>query len=194
MNHDNLLPAHICCGTNWTCLRVRRDSGMHDTIPGIGLDEFDPISIVERVARERAWEFDRMSDDQINVLHEGMWRNYGLTLVWLNFDETLRIACTFDIEPPESRVPELQKLVTLVNDRFWSGSFSLWQEESVMVFRYGLLLNGEIGPTQGQVEAMVTRSIDACERFYPAFQVVCLSDRSPREALSIAISETYGRA
>jgi hypothetical protein len=34
----------------------------------------------------------------------------------------------------------------------------------------------------------------ACERFYPAFQLVAWSDHTPQAALKVAIAEAYGRA
>jgi hypothetical protein len=33
-----------------------------------------------------------------------------------------------------------------------------------------------------------------CERFYPAFQLVGWGDRTPADALQVAIAEAYGRA
>ena len=35
---------------------------------------------------------------------------------------------------------------------------------------------------------------EASERFYPAFQLVSWADKSPAEAMKVAIAEAYGRA
>ncbi len=34
----------------------------------------------------------------------------------------------------------------------------------------------------------------AAERFYPAFQMAAWSDKTPAQAMNVAIAEAYGRA
>jgi hypothetical protein len=34
----------------------------------------------------------------------------------------------------------------------------------------------------------------SAERYYPAFQLLIWGDRSPKDALQVAIAEAYGRA
>ena len=58
-------------------------------------DDLHPIDIVETLAESHAWEFDRITDDQIAMSVEGQWRTYSLTLAWSAIDETLRLICTF---------------------------------------------------------------------------------------------------
>jgi hypothetical protein len=41
---------------------------------------------------------------------------------------------------------------------------------------------------------MIGAAIASCERFYPAIQLVTWAERSPKDAVQIAISEAYGRA
>jgi hypothetical protein len=36
--------------------------------------------------------------------------------------------------------------------------------------------------------------VAAAERFYPAFQLVAWAERSPKDAMDVAIREAYGRA
>ena len=67
-------------------------------------DELDPIDIVEHLAEYHDWEFDRVAEDQIAMMVQGQWRNYSLTLAWSPRDETLRLICTFEMEPPEDRL------------------------------------------------------------------------------------------
>ena len=38
---------------------------------------------------------------------EGQWRTYSITLAWSAYDETLRLICTFEMEPPAERLGEL---------------------------------------------------------------------------------------
>ena len=70
-------------------------------------DDIHPIDIVEDLAAHHDWEFDRISDEQIAMAVEGQWRTYQVTLAWSAYDETLRLICTFEMEPPEDKLPAL---------------------------------------------------------------------------------------
>lgn len=157
-------------------------------------DDTHPIDIVETLAEHHAWEFDRVTDDQIAMAVEGQWRTYSLTLAWSGRDETLRLICTFEMEPPENRLPELLALLNRVNDECWCGAFTFWSEQRLMVWRYGLVLTGGQGACPEQIDRMIAAAVGAAERFYPAFQLVGWGDRSPEEAMQVAIAEAYGRA
>ncbi len=158
------------------------------------LDDMHPIDIVEDIAAHHAWEFDRVTDDQIAMAVEGQWRTYSLTLAWSAQDETLRLICTFEMEPPEARLPQLFDLLNRCNDMVWTGGFTYWADQKLMVWRYGLCLAG--GQTVGaeQIDRLISAAVMAAERFYPAFQLVAWGDRTPVDALKVAIAEAYGRA
>lgn len=157
-------------------------------------DEIHPIDIVETVAEHHAWDFDRMGDDQIAMAVEGQWRTYSLTLAWSGQDETLRLICTFEMDPPAARMPALLETVNLANDQVWTGAFSYWQAQRLMVWRYGLLLSGGQVAGPEQINHMISAAISAAERFYPAFQLVSWGNDTPQSALKVAIAEAYGRA
>lgn len=156
--------------------------------------EIHPIDMVESLAAECEWEFDRVGEDQISMAIEGAWRIYSLNLAWSSYDDMLRLVCTFELTPPEERMDEMLELINLANDKVWCGSFTLWPEHKLMAFRYGLTLAGGATATPEQIEAMVLTAIGYAERFYPAFQLVGWSNQSPEEALNIAIEEAYGTA
>lgn len=157
-------------------------------------DEVHPIDIVESLAERRDWDFDRVGEDQIAMAVEGAWRTYSITLAWSGHDEMLRLICSFEMDPPEERRAELARLAGKANDLIWSGSFNLWEDQQLMVFRYGLLLSGGAVATGAQIDSMVRGAVQAAERFYPAFQLVAWGDDSAETALSIALSEAVGRA
>lgn len=157
-------------------------------------EDLHPIDIVETLAEHRDWDFDRVAEDQIAMAVEGAWRSYSLSLAWSGHEEVLRLICTFDMDPPEDRVPELLVLMDRANDRLWTGTFTLWPEQKMMIYRYGLTLCGGASATAAQIDYMLRGAVSCCERFYPAFQLVCWDDTPAEEALGIAISEAYGRA
>lgn len=156
--------------------------------------EIHPIDMVETLAANRDWDFDRIGDDQIAMVVEGAWRTYSITLAWSDYDETLRMICTFEMQPPQERHSALYETLNLTNEQCWSGGFSFWKDQGLMVYRYGLVLNGVMGASELQIERMLQTAVASSERFYPAFQLVCWGDEAPEAALSVAISEAYGRA
>ncbi len=164
----------------------------HDPIIDSG--EIHPIDIVESLAAHRDWDFDRLADDQIAMAVEGQWRSYSLTLAWSARESVLRLICTFDLDPPEARLPVLYETLNLVNDEVWDGGFTFWPAQRLMVWRYGLVLAGEAIAGPEQIDHMIGTATAACERFYPAFQLAAWGEATAAEALDIAIAEAYGRA
>ncbi|MFN3825947.1 MAG: YbjN domain-containing protein [Pseudorhodobacter sp.] len=157
-------------------------------------DDIHPIDIVETLAEHHAWDFDRMGEDQIAMAVEGQWRTYSLTLAWSDADETLRLICTFEMEPPEERLPQLYDLLNRCNDMVWTGGFTWWADQKLMVWRYGLCLAGGQMAGPEQIDRLISGAIMAAERFYPAFQLATWGDHTPAEAMKVAIAEAYGRA
>ncbi|MCG7622879.1 MULTISPECIES: YbjN domain-containing protein [unclassified Epibacterium] len=157
-------------------------------------DDLHPIDIVENLASHHDWDFDRIADDQIAMAVEGQWRTYSLTLAWSDYDETLRLVCSFEMEPPAAKVPQLYELINHMNDQCWAGAFSYWPEHKLMLYRYGLVLSGGQMATPEQVDAIVQAAVGNCERYYPAIQLMVWGERPAKEAMQVAIAEAYGRA
>lgn len=156
--------------------------------------EIHPIDMAETLAEHHAWDFDRVADDQIAMAIEGDWRVYSLTLAWSDYDETLRMVCSFDMDPPQERLPALFETMNGANDMCWTGAFAWWPEQKLMTYRYGLMLNGGAVAGPEQIDRLVAAAVGASERFYPAFQLACWGAETPAEALGVAIAEAYGRA
>ena len=157
-------------------------------------ENLHPIDIVETLAEQYKWDFDRFADDQIAMAVEGQWRSYSVTLAWSNFDETLKMICTFEMEPPVTQLPGLYELLNLVNDQCWAGAFNFWTEQGLMVYRYGLVLSGGQYASTEQIDTLITNAVSSSERYYPAVQLVVYGNKSPKSALQVAIAEAYGRA
>ncbi len=160
------------------------------------LDQGDihPIDIVESLAEHHEWDFDRVTDDQIAMSVEGQWRTYSITLAWSARDETLRLICTFEMDPPEGRTAALYELLSRANDMVWTGAFTWWSEQKLMVWRYGLLLSGGQIAAPEQIDQLITSAVTAAERFYPAFQLATWGQEPPERALGVALTDCYGRA
>lgn len=157
-------------------------------------EDLHPIDIVESLAEERSWDFDRIGDDQIAMAIEGTWKTYSVTLAFSAQDESLRLICAFEMDPPEDRVADLYVAMGKANDRLWSGAFTLWRDQELMAYRYSLNLAGAAQASSAQINDMVRCAVATAERYYPAFQLVAHDGETPEKALGIAMSEAYGRA
>ncbi len=153
----------------------------------------NPIDLVEQIATRNDWACDRSSDDELTLIVAGQWSDYNVSLNWRGDLETLHIASAFDAKIPENRLNEVYRLVAQINEQLWLGHFDVWIQEGLIMFRQGLMLNGALA-TAGQCEALLRAALEACERYYQAFQFVVWAGKESRDALASTMFETEGRA
>ena len=154
----------------------------------------NPLDLIERLAALNNWSFDRDSDDELSVAVTGGWSDYHVAITWLEEVEAIHVACAFDLKVPERRRGEVLQLVSLVNEQLWLGHFDLWSSENVVMYRHALLLSGGDDPTDEQAAALIKAAIDACERYFQAFQFVVWAGKTAREGLEGSMLETVGEA
>jgi hypothetical protein len=153
----------------------------------------NPISLLEQIAGSNDWAFDRGSEDELTLNVAGVWTDYHVSLNWRLDLETLHIACAFDAKIPDNRLAEVYRLVAQINEQLWVGHFDVWTQEGLVMFRQGLMLNGALA-TPHQCEALLRAALEACERYYQAFQFVVWAGKDSREALASTMFETEGQA
>ena len=154
----------------------------------------NPLDLIERLAALNNWSFDRDSDDELSVAVTGGWSDYHVAITWLEEVEAIHVACAFDLKVPERRRGEVLQLVSLVNEQLWVGHFDLWSSENVVMYRHALLLSGGAEPTDEQAAALIKAAIDACERYFQAFQFVVWAGKTAKEGLEGSLLETVGEA
>ncbi len=154
----------------------------------------NPLEVVEQMAAGNNWPFERSGEDEIALVVTGRWTNYQVSFTWMSDIEALHLACAFDIRVPELRLPDVQQLVALINEQLWIGHFDVWMQNGMVMFRHALILAGGIAASGSQCEAVFGCALDACERYFPAFQFVVWAGKSAREAMESAMFETSGEA
>jgi hypothetical protein len=154
----------------------------------------NPLEVVERVASANDWSFERAGDDEITILVRGKWTDYQVSYTWMHDIEALHLACAFEFKVAERVRSETQQLIAMVNEQLWVGHFDLWPQDGLVMYRHALVLAGGMEASSGQCEAMLGIGLDACERYYPAFQFVVWAGKPAREALDAAMFETAGEA
>ena len=159
-----------------------------------GERQLNPVDVVERVAALNEWSFERAGDDEITISITGRWTGYQVAFTWMDDIEALHLACAFDLKVPERRRPEVLALISQVNEQMWVGHFDLWSQDGVVMFRHALVLAGGVEASGRQCEVLLDAAIDACERYYQAFQFVVWAGTGAREAMDAAVFETHGEA
>jgi len=154
----------------------------------------NPVDLIERLALNRQWSFDREEDDEISIVVAGSWSDYNIAFTWLPDIEALHLACAFDLKIPSSRLNEALALISMINEQLWIGHFDVWPKDGVVMFRHALLLAGGAVVNSRQCESALSSAVNACERYYQAFQFVIWAGKSGREALDTTMMETQGQA
>ncbi len=153
-----------------------------------------PLDVIEQVVVAREWMFDRNADSEMAARVPGSWCDYSMYFSWNEAIGALHFSLAFDLRVPGKRTAAARELLAMINERMWLGHFCIWENEGQPVFRHVLPLRGAAGATAGQVEDMVEVGIDECERFFPAFQYVAWSGKSPSDAMAAAMIDTVGEA
>jgi hypothetical protein len=159
-----------------------------------GERRLNPVDVVERLAALNEWTFERAGDDEITISIDGRWTSYQAAFTWMDDIEALHLACAFDLKVPERRRTEVLALIGQVNEQMWVGHFDLWSQDGVVMFRHSLVLAGGVEASGRQCEVVLDAAIEACERYYQAFQFVVWAGTGAREAMDAAVFETAGEA
>ena len=154
---------------------------------------YNPVDLIEQVAQTHEWACERTNEDELTLNVAGTWADYHVSLNWRTDLESLHIACAFEFKVPDNRLAEVYRLIAQINEQMWLGHFDLWTHEGLIMFRHGLMLNGTVA-TPEQCEALLRAGLEACERYYQAFQFVVWAGKDSRSALSSAMFETHGQA
>ncbi|MFP5076684.1 YbjN domain-containing protein [Rhizobium sp. YIM 134829] len=154
----------------------------------------NPVDMIEFVAANNDWSFERSGEDEIAMTVEGRCADYHVSFAWMEEFEALHLSCAFDMKIPDSRANEAIRLLSHINGQVLMGHFDLWRQEDVVIFRQSLLLSGGAEPTNRQVEVLLSSALDACESYFQAFQFVVWSGMAAEAAVEAALFETVGEA
>lgn len=153
----------------------------------------NPIDVLESIATSQNWPFDRSAEDELSLTVTGSWCDYDLSFTWRDDLNGLHLACAFDLKIKGGKLNDVHDLLARINEQMWLGHFDIWKDEGVVLFRHGLLLGtGDASPEQ--CEMLLSLAIEACERYYPAFQFVLWAGQSAEDAMAACMFETHGSA
>ncbi len=156
-------------------------------------ESINPIEVLQAVALKNGWPFEEHGGDEVILSVHGRYTDYRVFFTWMQPLEVFHVACVFDLDVPEPRRIELQRLVASINEQLWFGHFDLWTPDGTVLFRQALLLVGGVTASAHQCEVLLGTALDSCERYFPAFQWV-LVDKSANDAIAAVSVEIAGEA
>ena len=60
----------------------------------------NPLAVVEDIAADNNWSFERSGEDEVTIVSKGDWTDYQLSFTWMTEIEALHLACAFDMKIP----------------------------------------------------------------------------------------------
>jgi hypothetical protein len=157
-------------------------------------EEAPPVDMLAAFFEARGWSVDRVGDDELSVEIKGNWTSYQMRAIWRNEDHVLQILLLPEIRVPEEKKTVIYETLGLINEQLWLGHFDFWSNNNILLFRHATLLGGSGMLGLDQAQTIVDLAVEEWERFYPVFQFVLWSDKSPQDAIAHAMVDTIGEA
>jgi len=104
------------------------------------------------------------------------------------------VAYIFEQKVPAAKRTEVAALICLLNEAMWLGHFEINSVEDNIVWRHVVSMIGRSDPEPAEVAAILAAGVEACERFYPAFNFLLWAGKTPEQAAQAALFETLGEA
>ncbi|MCH9020977.1 MAG: YbjN domain-containing protein [Proteobacteria bacterium] len=154
----------------------------------------NPLDAVERIVLANGWMFERQGDDEIVAEVQGRVSVYRMWFAWRPDIEALQFGSGFDVKVGRARRAAVFELLAMVNAAMWLGHFELCSDDGLVAFRHTMLLRGGCGATPEQIVDLIGESLEASERYYPAFHFVVWGGMAPAKAMAASMMETMGEA
>jgi hypothetical protein len=158
-----------------------------------GLD--NPMDIAEAVlGADSRIVIERSDDGDLSFTCKGAYCAVTGFLGWREELPAVLLTVSFDLTSPKDRMIEAARLIAMINENLWLGHFDLWTEDGSIVFRHSIPMIGRGELSGGEVQALLAASLDAADRFFPAFDFMLRCGQTAEESIRIALFETIGEA
>ena len=157
-------------------------------------EDTPPLDLLSALCAARGWQASYHGDDLLLAEVDGEWRRYRMRCHWRGAERVLQLVCVPDIRVPSTKRTLAADLLARINEQLWLGHFDLLAGCGTVMFRHAALLGQERELDLAQAQGLADAAIDACDRFFPAFQFLLWGDKSPAEALGAALIDPVGEA
>lgn len=161
-----------------------------------GLDEYmsNPLDILEMIAGQNEWPYERTNDDEITVAVSGAWCDFHIRYFWVADDNMLQAAGMLDMRVPDHKKAHILETINLVNEQLAMGHFAIWTEDNTLMFRHSHMVDENHIVPETTCEKITNVILSESNKYYPVFQFVLWAGKSPAEAIKAAMLETIGEA
>lgn len=161
-----------------------------------GCDAFmaNPLDILEMIAGQNEWPYERSSEDEIIVAVSGDWCDFHIRYFWAAEDNLLQAAAMLDMRVPNNKKAKMLETINLVNEQLAIGHFAIWTEDSTLMFRHSSMLGADHDLTAATCEKITDAILAESNKYYPVFQFVLWAGKSPEDAIKSAMLDTVGEA
>ena len=153
----------------------------------------NPLDLVEQLAAQNEWLFDRAGEDEMHLSFPGQSEDHHLSFSWRANVETLQLLAQLEVKVPRAKRAEVAALINMINEQLGLGHFEMWPDSGQVIFRHGLLLRGAMAVPE-QCEGLIDAALEACDRYYSAFQFVIWAGKSASEAAAAVVYQCQGNA
>jgi hypothetical protein len=157
------------------------------------VNQGNPLDLMEQLAVQNEWLFDRAGEDEMHLSFPGQTEDHHFSINWRHDVETLQLSAQLEVKVPKLKRAEVASLLNIINEQLWLGHFEMWPDSGQIIFRHGLLLRGAMAVPE-QCEGMIDAALEACDRYYSAFQFVIWAGKSASEAAAAVVYQCQGSA
>lgn len=153
------------------------------------------MDVVEAVLQDDdRFAVERAEDGDVQFGFKGAWCEAVGYFSWREELPAMLFTVSFGIVAEDERRKDAAHLIAMINENLWLGHFDLWDEDGSIVFRHALPMIGRSEIAPGEIQALLAASLDAADRFYPAFGFLLKHGKTASEAAMAALFETAGEA
>ncbi|GBF58095.1 hypothetical protein PbB2_01766 [Candidatus Phycosocius bacilliformis] len=156
-------------------------------------EDADALDTVEAVLSADSRAYERL-DEEVHFAAAMTYCDLHGVFVAREDAPSLALSLIFDLKAPRLRRGDITALLALLNEALWLGHFELSSDDNALSWRVVVPLIGRSGPEPAEVAAILAAGVEACERFYPAFNFLLWAGKTPEEAAQAALFETAGEA
>jgi hypothetical protein len=153
----------------------------------------DTLDVVEAVLSADSKAYERL-DEEVHFSASITYCDLHGIFVAREDVPSLALSLIFDLKAPRLRRGDITSLLALLNEALWLGHFEVASDDNALSWRMVVPLIGRDLPEPAEVAAILAAGVDACERFYPAFNFLLWAGKTPQEAAQAALFETAGEA
>ena len=154
--------------------------------------EANPVSNFKNLAKLKSWELVNDGFESAAFYVEGVWKNYLLSLLWLERDQQLKLTCEYDLKPNKDNMSSFYKTLNLTNEKCSEGYFTFCENENILVFHNQYKGSDALEIESRRTKEIISETTSVMDELYPVFQLISCGKESPDMALKLASQHLSG--